>query len=63
MGGLSNGAIPNSHVLPNPQNKGAEKSPFEIAAKRLEIDENVNRAGLIKTFSASEVMPWTIVQF
>ena len=31
---------------------GLEKSPFEIASKRLEIDENVNRARLIRQFLA-----------
>ena len=35
-GGLSNGPIPDPHVPLNPQ--GVEKCPFEITAKRPEID-------------------------
>ena len=34
----------------NLPNLGFEGFPFEIAAKRLEIDENVNRACLIRHF-------------
>ena len=37
-------------------------SPFQIAAKRLGIYENVNSARLIKTYSGSEFMRWTIMQ-
>ena len=39
MGGLSNGPIPDPHVL-----LGIKNDPFQIATERLEIDENVNRA-------------------
>ena len=40
-----------------------EKSPFRIAAKRLEFDENFNIEHLFhKTSSGSDVTPWTIVQ-
>ena len=35
MDGLSNGPIP---VPPNTLNQGVKKSPFEIAAKRLEVE-------------------------
>ena len=40
MGGLPNGSIHDPDVFPNPTNwgEGVEKSPYEIAAKRLEID-------------------------
>ena len=31
---------------------GDEKSPFQIAAKRLELDESVNRACLVRHFLA-----------
>ena len=38
---------------PNPKlGRGSEKSPFQIAAKWLEIDENVNSACLIRHFLA-----------
>ena len=46
MGWLSNGPIPDPHVFPNLLNLGGwdvEKSPFEIAAKRLEITIRVNK--------------------
>ena len=38
--------FPTPYVLPNPSNRPGrvEKSPYEIAAKRLEIDENVYSA-------------------
>ena len=52
MGGLSNGPIPDPHSLPNPPNRGAEKSQFEIAAKRLEMTNKLNRARLIRHFLA-----------
>ena len=42
---LSYGLIPDPHVHPTPE---AEKSPFQIVAKRLEIDENVNRTAFAK---------------
>ena len=51
MSGLSNRPIPNPHALLTPKS-GIKKSPFEIAAKRLEIDENINRARLIRHFLA-----------
>ena len=38
MGGLSNGLIPDPYVPLTPETGGVEKSSFEIAAKRLEID-------------------------
>ena len=37
---------PDPNVTFNPPNRGVAKYPFEIAAKRLEIDENVKRAHL-----------------
>ena len=39
-----------------------KKSPFQVAAKRLEINENIIRARFDKTFSGSEVMPLIIAQ-
>ena len=45
-------AVQTSHT-PNPANPGGgaiDKSPFEIAAKRLEANENGNRAGLMRHF-------------
>ena len=48
MGGLSNGSIPEPHVRPDPTNRGVEKSPFQITAKWMEIDEHANRARLIR---------------
>ena len=38
-------------VTPNPK-LGVEMSPFQIVAKWLEINENVNRARLIRHFLA-----------
>ena len=56
MGGLSNGPIPDPTSLNCPK-WGVKKYPFEIAAKWLEIDENVNRVRLIRhLFYGSEVM-------
>ena len=52
MGGLSKGPIPDPPRLPNPETSGLKKSPFQIVAKRLEIDEKVNRARLIRHFLA-----------
>ena len=40
-------AYPRPHVSPNHQT-GGQMSAFQIAAKRLEIDENVNRARLTR---------------
>ena len=37
---------PRPHVSPKPK-QGVEKTPFQIATQRLEIDENANRPGLI----------------
>ena len=55
MGRLSNRPIPDTtyprHVSHNPQT-GVEKFPFQIAAKRLEIDESVNRTHLVRHFLA-----------
>ena len=42
---------PTPRVSPNPQTEGVEKSTFQIAAKLLEIDENVNRARLVRHFT------------
>ena len=53
MGGLSNGPIPDPHVPHNYSNRRTiEKSPFQIAAERLEVDENVNRARSVRHFLA-----------
>ena len=41
---LSYGSSPRNHAPPNPTKLGVEQSPFQIAAKRSEIDENANRA-------------------
>ena len=40
MGELSNGPILDPHLPTNPPNRGegVEKSPFEIATERLEMD-------------------------
>ena len=51
MGGLSNGHISNPNISSNP-NLGIENSPFQIAVKRMEIDENMKRARLIRHFLA-----------
>ena len=40
MGELSNGPIPDPHVL-------VEKSPFQILAERLEVDENVKKEHIL----------------
>ena len=49
MGVSSNGPIPDPpNTSPLTPKQGVEKPPFRIAAKWLEIDENVNRAQLIK---------------
>ena len=64
MGGLSN-SKPVSDLLcrRNPSNQVAEKSSSRIAAKRLEIDENANRASTFEnTLAGCEVMQWIIVQ-
>ena len=37
---------------PNPSKPGVEKSPFQITANQLEIDEIVNRAHLRTQFLA-----------
>ena len=37
-------AYPRPARPPYPQNREVEKSSFEIAAKRVEVDENVSRA-------------------
>ena len=59
MSGLSNGPIPDPHVPINPQTGGGvKKSRFQIAAKRLEVDES-QQSMFGKTFSGSEFMPWT----
>ena len=50
-GRATESAYPRSPRPPNPK-LGVEKSPFEIAAKWLEIDENVNAARLIRHFLA-----------
>ena len=42
---------PDPHVSPNPK-LGVEKYRFQIVPKRLEIDENVNRARLARAFLA-----------
>ena len=47
----TNGHIPDPHVRVKPK-AAAEKFPFQIAAKRSEIDENVIRARLIAHFLA-----------
>ena len=39
MGGLLNGPIPDP---PRPPKQEVEKSPFEISANRLEVDENAS---------------------
>ena len=41
--------IPTSHLTYKLE-VGVEKCPFQIAAKRLKIDVNVNRARLIRHF-------------
>ena len=43
---------PNPHVALTLLTGAIEPPPFEIAAKRLEMDENVNRARLITHFLA-----------
>ena len=55
MGGLSIEPILDPPRPPNPQTggMGVEKSPIQVAVKRLEIDENVNKFG--KTLSGSEL--------
>ena len=50
------GLSPTRASPPTP-NLGVEKSPFQIAAKRLEIDENTNRARLIKHFIVLNLCP------
>ena len=57
MGGLSNGPIPDPHVLvtaipPTMGGKGRFKVPFQLAVKRLEIDENVNKYALMLIFES-----------
>ena len=52
MGALLNGLIPNPARPPFPQTMGSKSPPFEIAAKRLEIKQNINRARLIRYFLA-----------
>ena len=53
MSAISNWPIQDPPRPSNPQNRGGvEKCPFEIAAKRLEINENVNRPRLIRHFLA-----------
>ena len=37
------GPFPKSQVPLNPKPGGGQKAPFEFAASRLEVDENVNR--------------------
>ena len=49
-------AYPDLHVPLTPK-PGIAKSPSDIAAKSLEIDENVNYSALDKTFSGSEFIP------
>ena len=62
MGGLVSGSIPDPPVRLPPR-AGVEKSTCQIAAKRLEIDKNVNRMNTFQsTFSCTEVLPWTILQ-
>ena len=51
MSELSNGPIPDPPRLPNPK-LGVEKSSFQIAAKRLETGENINKVRLIRNFWA-----------
>ena len=56
--GYRMGLSPTHNVTPTPQSLWVEKSPFRIAAKRLEIAENIKRARLIThVFSGSLVMP------
>ena len=51
MDGLLNAPIPDhTSSLPHPPIWGVVKSPLQIAAKRLEIDENANGARLIRHF-------------
>ena len=55
QGGLSNGPIPDPHA-PYLSKPAVEKSPFQISANRLEVDENVNRAHFSTHFAGCEVM-------
>ena len=54
MGGLSSEPIPNPHVPQTeaPLSEVVDKSPFQFAAKWLEINENLNRARVIRHFLA-----------
>ena len=51
MGVLAIRSLHDPDVLLTPK-PGVEKSPFEIAVRRLEVDENVNRARLVRHFLA-----------
>ena len=42
MGGILNGPIPDTH-LPLTPKPVVEKSPFQVSANRVEIDENVKK--------------------
>ena len=56
MGGLSNEPIPDPNVSLNP--KLGRKDPFQIAVKRLEIDENINLAHFrTRCIAGCETMP------
>ena len=46
---------PDPHILLTAKSEGVEKAPSQIAAKRLDIDENVNRACLIRHFLALNI--------
>ena len=48
--GYQNGLPPPNHSPPNLSKLEVGKSPFQIAVKRAEIDENVNRARSIRHF-------------
>ena len=50
MSGLSDGLIPTPTSLLTLKLGPKEKSPFQIAVKQLEIDENVNRVRLMRHF-------------
>ena len=54
MSGLSNGLIPDSYVPAIPKRVGVEKSPFQIAAKQLEIDVSTEHI-LLRHFLALNV--------
>ena len=58
MGGLSNELIPDTHViltLSSGVGRCIDKAPFQIAAKRLEIDDSVNRTRLISHLMALNI--------